>query len=85
MNHYETLWHSRYDYHAVFTCEFCGDHYVHENCYSDYNFDVNVIPAIPCGSCGKKTVETLESQRVNMGIKAKQVPIEKMVWVPYDQ
>ena len=81
MNVCEVLWRHRYDYHAVFECEFCNAHQVHENCYADTNFDLNVIPAIKCKACGKQSNEALPEQRQGEGVQVKLEKVEVDKWV----
>lgn len=47
----------RRDFKAVFECEHCHETFVREG-YDDTNFHVNVIPLIPCKSCGKTSPDT---------------------------
>ena len=42
----------RRDFKAVYVCEHC-DAEESKSGYDDANFHQNVIPAMPCGSCGK--------------------------------
>lgn len=42
----------RRDFRAVYECEHCGAEET-KGGYDDANFHQNVIPAMPCKSCGK--------------------------------
>lgn len=42
----------RRDFQATYECEHCG-HTQDSYGYDDDNFHRNVIPAMPCGACGK--------------------------------
>ena len=46
---------NRRDFHAILICESCGETQVLNNGYDDDNYHRNVIPNIPCKSCGKKS------------------------------
>ena len=44
---------TRRDFRAILDCEACGHETELKNGYDDRNYHDNVIPAIPCESCGK--------------------------------
>jgi len=52
-----TYHNGRRDFWADFECEFCGHVQKDVSCYDDTNFHHNVIPAMPCPKCGKKSGE----------------------------
>lgn len=46
----------RRDFKAVYKCEGCGNS-ITAGGYDDDNFHQNVIPNMPCKSCGKSSAE----------------------------
>lgn len=56
----QTVWQHRYDFSGIAECEFCNSKQTLMNGYDDKNFHDNVIPAIKCLNCNKRTTkETL--------------------------
>lgn len=55
----EILWQRRSDFEGVAECEFCGSYQSLKHGYSDRRFYDQVIPAIKCVSCGKRTNEVI--------------------------
>jgi hypothetical protein len=53
----EVTWQHRYDFEGIAQCEFCQHKQKLARGYDDANFHINVIPAIECASCGKRTTE----------------------------
>jgi hypothetical protein len=53
-------WQHRFDFDGILECEHCGNEQIMKNGYDDANFRLNVIPAIKCAKCDKRTTkETL--------------------------
>ena len=48
---------SRRDFNAIYECEHCGATRKGSG-YDDANFHQNVIPKMPCKSCGKTASDT---------------------------
>ena len=48
---------SRRDFTATLECEHCGAEAKLSNGYDDTNYHQNVIPAMECSTCGKKSPE----------------------------
>lgn len=46
---------SRRDFRGTYECEFCNHVVKNVSGYDDYNFHANVIPKMPCKSCGEST------------------------------
>jgi hypothetical protein len=53
----EKTWQHRYDFDAIMKCEFCDNEQPLKSGYDDMNFHMNVIPAIKCMKCHKRTTE----------------------------
>jgi transcription elongation factor Elf1 len=80
----EKLWQRRFDFNGVFECEFCGKHQLHQYCYDDDNFFSNVIPAIRCASCNKRTDDSLPEEREHEKIPVVQIEQTILTWVNED-
>ena len=52
---------SRADFTAIFKCEFCGAKHKSHG-YDDRNFYEYVMPRMECQSCGKKTLDNVETE-----------------------
>lgn len=76
----EKLSQFRDDYDGVFECEFCNSFQYHKDCYQDPNFWDNVIPAIRCIKCNKRTNDSLPEERVGQGIAVVQRPVTIQQW-----
>lgn len=53
----EITWKSGNVFEAMLKCEHCGNEQPMFHGYSDENFYLNVIPAIKCTACDKRTTE----------------------------
>lgn len=83
MKLYEKTWQHRYDFDGVLQCEFCGMFQTLKHGYDDSNFHNNVIPAIKCLACDKRstdsTLDKITDPGYQDGVRVKQV--EKTVVV----
>ena len=48
-------WKHRFDFDALAECEFCGNEQILKNGYDDSRFHNQVVPAIKCIKCDKRT------------------------------
>ncbi len=53
----EIISQDRRDFTAIYECEYCGAT-VRESGYDDLFFHQNVVPKMPCKSCGETASET---------------------------
>ena len=53
----EIISQNRRDFTAIYECDHCGETEKNRG-YDDDNFHQNVIPAMPCRSCGKTAKDT---------------------------
>jgi len=55
----EIVWQHRNDFDAVLECEYCNNTQLVKNGYFDDRYMNQVIPAIKCIDCGKRTNEII--------------------------
>lgn len=65
------LYQHRRDFTAIYECESCGATFKSDG-YDDRNFHDNVIPKMPCRSCGKSSND--------LGIKHEETPTKYQSW-----
>lgn len=75
----------RFDFTGVVQCEFCQGTQSLEHGYDDANFHNNVIPAIKCVKCDKRSVDVVPDGISDPGtqgaIPLKRQVIEREIWV----
>lgn len=62
-------WQHRFDFEGTLRCEFCGHEQILKHGYDDANFHNNVIPAIKCAKCEKRTTEETLSKITDPGFQ----------------
>lgn len=72
----EILWQHRNDFSGVLRCEFCGKHQIMKYGYDDYIFHNQVIPAIRCMACDRRSVEEIPKGISDPGYQGG-YPVEK--------
>lgn len=81
----EVTWQYRYDFQGILECEFCGSHQTLENGYDDLNFHQNVIPAIQCVKCEKRSSDEslpkISDPGTQGGVPVKLAEIKVQRWV----
>lgn len=58
----------RRDFWAIYVCEHCGNETEKQSGYDDAYFHQNVIPAMVCTECGKKSGKTTSQPIVPEGV-----------------
>lgn len=85
MNLKEIVWRSRNDFTGIVECEFCGCQQSLENGYDDTRFRTQVIPAIKCLDCNRRSNEIIPEGIGDPGyqgaVKVKQEQYTDYRWV----
>ncbi len=62
-------WKHRFDFEGIAKCEFCNHEQELKYGYDDANFHDNVIPAIKCVKCDKRTTDQTLSKISDPGFQ----------------
>lgn len=78
------VWENRNDFDAILECEHCSGFQFMKYGYNDTRFHHQVIPAIQCMACGKRTNEIIpegiSDPGTQHGVRVHQVPVTVMQW-----